>query len=230
MCGSYYSAHATSSEKGTKITLNAAPEYTIAGPPPSFGDSIRKCRMSYPMIHSPFSWIPTIIAGISSLKYGGHGGHLINRMVFVQLVAALEAYLGDTLINTVMGNSDAFSQLVAADRELGKERYSLTEVAADPKFVQTRVRVYLKSVLYHNLEKVGFLYKITTGLELLRQPVDAEKLFKAILDRHDCVHRNGFDKDGRKLSHFTKGYIHVIADEMKGLIEMIEAHLKGLLP
>ncbi|AHI06546.1 hypothetical protein BDW_10230 [Bdellovibrio bacteriovorus W] len=60
-----------------------------------------------------------------------------------------------------------------------------------------KITHYLKSsVLYHNLERVEVLYKNSFGFSLLKDFPDQNKLFKIIHLRHDCVHRNGFNKDG----------------------------------
>ena len=45
---------------------------------------------------------------------------------------------------------------------------------------------------------------------------------QAIRYRHDCVHRNGKDKDGIKLNVFTKEYVVEIAKVTYHLVEAIE--------
>ena len=40
--------------------------------------------------------------------------------------------------------------------------------------------------------------------------------------RHDCVHRNGFDKDGNELKVFTKTFVQDTADLIKAFVESIE--------
>ncbi len=47
-------------------------------------------------------------------------------------------------------------------------------------------------------------------------------LFKAVMLRHDCFHRNGFDKDGNELTAFTKALVRDTADLIKGFVENIE--------
>ena len=40
--------------------------------------------------------------------------------------------------------------------------------------------------------------------------------------RHDCVHRNGFDKEGNELKVFTKEFVQDAADLIKAFVEGIE--------
>src|SRR5690606_37075467 len=46
---------------------------------------------------------------------GVRGDHLVNRMIFSQQITALEAYLGDTLLNEVMGDKAAMQRLIDKD-------------------------------------------------------------------------------------------------------------------
>lgn len=161
-------------------------------------------------------------------EYGSdNGAHLVNRMIFSHQVTALEAYLGDTLIKAVLADAAAMTRLMTTDTELSKERYSLMEVAGDPRLVQRRVREYLRGILYHNLAKVDFLYGTALGIRILGLVRDKALLFVAITQRHDCVHRNGLDKDGRKLTVFTKQYVHDTADLIKDLVVKIEHEVRS---
>lgn len=45
--------------------------------------------------------------------------------------------------------------------------------------------------------------------------------------RHDCVHRNGFDKDGKDINVFTKAFVQDTADLIKTFVEEIEAAVRA---
>ncbi|MCS3804693.1 hypothetical protein HNO92_001407 [Chromobacterium alkanivorans] len=151
-----------------------------------------------------------------------HGGFLLNRMVFSHQVTALEAYLGDTLINEVMGDVAAMQRLIKQDEELMKEKFTLVEISKEPTLVERIVRERLRSVLYHNLAKVNALYNIALGIQILNETKDKESLFKAVSLRHDCVHRNGFDKDGNELQVFTRKFVQDTADLIRNFVESID--------
>lgn len=160
--------------------------------------------------------------------YGNDSGaHLVNRMIFSQQITALEAYLGDTLTKVVLADKGAMNRLMTNDMELAKERFSLAEIAGDPSLVESRVREYLRSILYHNLAKVDFLYGAALGIRILGLAHDKALLFTATMQRHDCVHRNGLDKDGKKLIVFTKQYVQDTADLIRKLVEKIEGSVRS---
>jgi len=160
--------------------------------------------------------------------YGSDSGvHLVNRMIFSQQVTALEAYLGDTLMKAVLTDKEAINRLLTNDAELSKERVSLAEIAGNPGLVDSKVREYLRSILYHNLAKADFLYGAALGIRILGLLRDKALLFTAITQRHDCVHRNGFDKDGKQLTVFTKQYVQDAADLIKDFVEKIEGAVRS---
>jgi len=162
------------------------------------------------------------------IAHGGEdGGQLINRMVFAQQVSALEAYLGDTLIKGVQAKPDALTRLVAADKDLNAEKFTLADIAGNPGLLGEKVAAYLRTILYHNLAKVDFLYRTALNVRVLGDKADNGLLLQAIKHRHDCVHRNGMDKDGNRLTVFTKAYVQRVADAMRILVDRIEAEVLG---
>lgn len=155
------------------------------------------------------------------------GNFLLNRMVFSHQVTALEAYLGDTLINEVMSDVGALQRLIVGADELVSEKFTLVQIAKCPDLVQRTVRSYLRGILYHNLEKVGVLYRIALGVRILELSNDKSSLFQAVSLRHDCVHRNGFDKDGIELKVFTKEFVQQTADLIRGFVDSVEKAVRG---
>ena len=62
---------------------------------------------------------------------------------------------------------------------------------------------------------------------ILNQANDKASLFKAVILRHDCVHRNGFDKDGNELKVFTKRFVQDSADQIRDFVEGIENAIRS---
>ena len=155
------------------------------------------------------------------------GASILNRMVFSHQVTALEAYLGDTLINAVVGDADAMQRLITEDDELAKEKFKLSQITKEPTLIERKVREHLRSILYHNLAKVDVLYGIALKIKILDHSDDKGSLFKAVILRHDCVHRNGFDKEGNELKIFNKKFVRDSADQIKSFVENIENALQA---
>jgi len=65
------------------------------------------------------------------------------------------------------------------------------------------------------------------GFRILNLANDKQSLFKAVMLRHDCVHRNGFDRDGNELKVFTKAFVQDTADLIKVFVENIEKAVRA---
>jgi hypothetical protein len=88
--------------------------------------------------------------------------------------------------------------------------------------VEKKVRKHLRGIMYHNLARVDVLYKIALGVRMLDLAADTKPLFAAVVLRHDCVHRNGADKDGRPLDVFTKTFVQQTADTIRDFVRSVE--------
>ena len=150
------------------------------------------------------------------------GDQLINRMIFSQQIGAMEAYLSDTILKKAKESSKIRNRLILQDKDLSKEKFTLEEIDRTSDFVKAKVLDHLTSVMYHNLKKVEVLYNIAFGFRFLDLTPNADDLFRAIILRHDCVHRNGHDKDGNKILIFSKVFVQETADKIKYLVEQIE--------
>jgi len=154
------------------------------------------------------------------------GTDLINRMVFAQHIGALEAFLADTIINAVETDEDAFTNLLTSDDELRREKVGLLEIAQNPDWVKNRVRAYLRDVRWHSLARADALYKLTLSIDLFKiLGAEKKRLFLAVQRRHDCVHRNGFDVPGNRLTIFTANYVRDLAKAVRLLVEGIHGQI-----
>ena len=80
-------------------------------------------------------------------------------------------------------------------------------------------------MLYHNLGKVDVHYRIALGIRILPLASDKDSLMRAIILRHDCVHRNGYDKQGNKLNNFTRAYVTATALQIRQFVQAIETEV-----
>ncbi|MGP9812128.1 hypothetical protein ACTZWT_11505 [Rhodopseudomonas sp. NSM] len=225
-CSSEFQAYVFNSGGHCEVTLDEFPDTHVNADMAFFSRPDEDDWASYAVPDDPTGiFLDTYHHTADLLKeHGGNGAHLLNRMIFAQLVSALEAYLADTLINAVMEENEILLRLLASDSDLTREKFTLVQIISDPEFVKTKVRNYLKSLVYHNIPRVRSLYNAAFKVDLFKILGDdgREKLLQAIEYRHHCVHRNGIDGDGNRLEVFTKEYVQGTADLLKGLVEAIE--------
>ncbi len=71
------------------------------------------------------------------------------------------------------------------------------------------------------------MYRTALDVRVLGNKADNALLLQAIRHRHDCVHRNGMDKEGGQLTVFTKTHVQDVANAMRTLVERIETEVWG---
>lgn len=144
----------------------------------------------------------------------------LNNMLYAQVVTAVEAYLSSRFISTVMASDELIKKLVETDPELAKRQFSLKEIFTQWGDLEITVTKYLMDLIFHDLKKIKPMYLSVLDIDF----EDIGWLFKAVLIRHDCVHRNGFKRDGIQHKISNDNIIDLIK-ESAHLVSKIEEQL-----
>lgn len=136
------------------------------------------------------------------------------KMLYLQYVVVLEAYLSDRLIRLVMDDDKKLLALVGATPALRDKAPKLIEVVKDPDYVAKVTKAHLQGFSFHNLEEVAKFYKAVLKVNLLGDEANEEKLKQVIQVRHHLVHRSGRDKDGKVIPVNS-----LAVQQVKGLID-----------
>ncbi|ADL55842.1 hypothetical protein [Gallionella capsiferriformans] len=126
------------------------------------------------------------------LKIPDEAKNTLYNMLYAQVVTVVEAYLSGIFIHTVINSDDLIRKLVESDPELAKKQFSLNEIFSKWNELKFIVAKHLKDIIFHDLKKIKPMYFSVLEIDF----GDIGWLFKAVLIRHDCVHRNGVDKEG----------------------------------
>lgn len=118
----------------------------------------------------------------------------IYKMVHVHAVTALETYLGDSLKSAVIGNKEYIANAAKNLDELTKTKFTLEVFLSEDDFVAKKVLGQLCKYLYHDVTRVMMIYKATLEFHC---NFDLKELIDITTIRHDLVHRNGKDNDGK---------------------------------
>ncbi|WMB73979.1 hypothetical protein RA178_04960 [Shewanella oncorhynchi] len=161
---------------------------------------------------------------IALLRYQHHQEHkaTLNNILFAQVVTAIEAYLASSFISTVVNSDLLIRRLVETDPELAKRQFSLKEIFTQWEDLKFLVARYLKDLIFHDLKKIKPMYFSVLDIDF----GNIAWLFKAILIRHDCIHRNGFDKDGNQHQIESNEIIELVK-QCTHLVSQIEEHLSA---
>lgn len=227
-CDTVYMGHVWVNAGEAVFELEDPHQFTVHGDMPMFGPD-----EDYEPPTDPHSIALeslrqlTIMVGAPSPE---NDPQFTNRLIFAGAVSSLEAYLGDTLINAVRSKADVRDELLKNNQKLGSISISAAELAANPQAVTLRVVHDLKAILYHNLEVVNVLYRDAFGVGLFPSKDQSDILFPAMRKRHDCVHRNGCDKEGNKLTDFDDDYVRSTIDAIVAVVDHVEDATSEDLP
>lgn len=149
----------------------------------------------------------------------------LSRMAFIQLFAALEAYLADTLTKQVLECPNTLNRALIGVKDLRAIKLTLSEIAANPDIVNMTAAKVLRGMLYHNFMKVDAIWNIALGFSLFPNDELKERVLSYEPIRHDCVHRNGRDKDGKERTEVNFEFVIQMAEDVHDILNHIEDNL-----
>lgn len=162
--------------------------------------------------YSNFTGAILDIEKLLSTRVDGSVAACFLRLLYVNVITALETYLSDAFISTVVNAPLLMRRFIETTPEFKAEKVSLADVFKAAEEVERKARAYLIDVVWHHIERVKPMYRATMGIEF---PEDLSAIFRAVLIRHDIVHRNGKTKDGSE--------IPITPQELTKLIAAVEA-------
>jgi hypothetical protein len=141
----------------------------------------------------------------------------LRRQIYSGAITCLEDYLSTTLIQKVLKNDVNFKQFVKTFRGIKNRKFHLSEIYEKLDSIKDIVKKELVDVIYHDLPKVKGMYEDTLGMDF----PDIGELMKAIKTRHDMVHRNGKDKEGKKIE-MTKELVFEVIERVELFVKEID--------
>lgn len=143
------------------------------------------------------------------------------RLLYVNIITALETFLSDAFVTHVMGDKEVFRKFVKSNPDFQKQQLPLSQILEEAEKLESTVKKYLVEIVWHNLSKVSKMYRNTLGVKF---PHDLGDIYRAILQRHDIVHRNGKNKDGEELIVSKQDVLELIS-QVESLANEIDSQL-----
>lgn len=150
---------------------------------------------------------------------------LLRQLLYSSLIAALEAYLADTMSYWVAVNKNVLRRFVSSCVEFQSQKFTLSQIFERMDSLEDDVETYLQQVVWHRLDKVVPLMSEALGIS---RP-SIEKLMKHILVRHDIVHRGGKAKEGSAVV-ITGDELKELRRDVVDFVNEIEAGINKSFP
>lgn len=145
-------------------------------------------------------------------------------MLHAHIVSALEQFLATTFIYRVTNSDCLTRKLIETDPEFGNRKFSINEIYAQHRDIKATVARYLKDINFHEMRKVKPMYADVLSYDF----GDIAWLFKAVILRHDCAHRAGYDKEGKPVPVSAES-IDSLMINCRSLAEAIDNHVRQMV-
>ena len=175
------------------------PEWTSAEKPSDYDDDYFELIISDNEYYKSFNDAINHIKDILRSNVTDSAKIHLLRLLHVSVITAIETYLSDAFINTVINDKDKMRKFVENNPEFKKKTFNFSEIYQIYGNIESEVKKYLLSLMWHNLTKVRPIYKSTLDIDFPEKDV-VDFIFKAIKKRHDLVHRNGKSTDGEEIA------------------------------
>lgn len=145
----------------------------------------------------------------------------LNRLLYANVITALESFLSDAFITTVLDEPTALRKFVETTPEFQKEKIPVSDIYRQMGELREKVSKYLGEMIWHNIPKVKEMYKDTLGIDF---PPNLKNVITAITVRHDIVHRNGKTKNGKE-HKISLGDLGALLRSVEGIVLQINTEL-----
>ena len=140
----------------------------------------------------------------------------LDKLLFSNMITCLETYLSDALINTIFTNEIFMKNFVEKFENYKKCSFKFNTIYKQMDNIEKKIKEDLLKLLYHNLRVIKAIYKITFDIDF----PDITNLMKKVNIRHDLVHRNGKNKNGKE---------HTISkEELNGTYDLVFEFVKNI--
>lgn len=169
--------------------------------------------------------IDEIFAVLEAAVLDGANNRLLHQMAHSSLIAALEAYLADTVSYWVEKDEHALRRFVSTNKDFQARSLTVAELFERLENLTGEVKTYLADFVWHRLDKVKPM--LASGLEI--KVPEIGDLMKEVIVRHDIVHRAGRKADGTPVELSTKD-LSRIRDAIQQFSNGIEEELVRRFP
>lgn len=142
------------------------------------------------------------------------------RQLYAGAITSMEAFLSSTLIRQVLSSEDLKRKFVETYMPYREEQMPFSDLYKKLDTIDSKIQKTLRELMYHNLGKIKPIYKDTLDIDM----GDISEVMKAVLVRHDIIHRSGKDKDG-KLHEVKKEDVIALVENVSSIISRVEGQL-----
>lgn len=163
------------------------------------------------------------IGTILNLETQGSQRDVLLRLIYANVITALETYLCDAFVNNIINKPGLLRRFVETTDDFKDSKINVSDLFREYDGILGKVQDFLGKVVWHRLSRVSSLYKNTLNITF---PRDIGEIYKSIEIRHDIIHRNGKNIEGHEIL-ITKDDIQKLIANVESLVIYIDSELKA---
>lgn len=148
---------------------------------------------------------------------------ILYKQIFTSLITILETYLCETFINSIFRNKKYLSKFVETYKEFQNTNLKLSDVINKYNIIDEIVKETILNIVFHNLSKVKNIYYSVFEIDFPR----ISDCIVLVNKRHNIVHRNGYEKNGKKIN-ITDNDINEAIITLKQFVKELDNQMKKL--
>jgi hypothetical protein len=148
---------------------------------------------------------------------------LFDNQLYSSVIGTMETYLSDAFINTVFKSKANLKRFFKTFKGFDKQNIAISGFFDFEEKSEAFAKKAMLDVIYHHLPKVSGMYRDTFSIKF----PDFREIFKAVLIRHDLIHRSGKDKDGKEVI-VDATMITILIDDVRTFITEIDEQINDL--
>ncbi len=164
-----------------------------------------------------FEWQIVEIKQLLDLEIEEHRKDFLYRLLFANVITAMESYLSDVFISTVASAPRLMRKFIESHKPYKERKIRLSEVPSKADTIEDDAKKDLARISFHDLPKVAPLFEKTLGINFSD---DYRNIMSAVYKRHDLVHRNGFTIDAKP--------IYISAENITDLIAQVDVFVSSV--
>ncbi len=158
------------------------------------------------------------IADIKALSLLDRSNETLLRLLYANVVTAMETYLGDTIRKQVLSKPALLRRFVETNSDLRDKKFPTSELFNVHDVIKETAADLLEKTVFHQLDRVIGMYKNVMQIEFPRDELGA--LANAVSTRHDIVHRNGKSSMGK--------VVKITPEALDSLVRIVRKTVKAI--
>lgn len=159
----------------------------------------------------------TSILDTQSLLALSPGNATLARLLYANVITAMETYLSDTMKKQVL-TREAIRRRFVQTNDTFRDKIIVQDIFRKLEGLNDEIVRAIDTMSFHNLDKTAGLYKAV--LDTKFPGAYMADLMSAVEKRHDIVHRNGKTVQGKT--------INVTMKDVEQLIELVDSAIKHI--